>query len=204
MKRFARFLVLIAIVFATNSGSTAAIRQQAEPRVKVIHQVAPAYPEEAKRERVEGNVVLDVTVEENGKVSMTKVISGHRLLQQGAVDAVKQWRFANDTNAAVTIQLTISFALKPDTGENPQTKSSLTNTYKVDAVYPEAARHEGIQGEVPVDITVNDKGEVTDARATGGNQKLRQAAVDAAKQFRFSNSSGKTVVATITFNFVLD
>jgi len=204
MNRFASFLVLVAIVFAANSSSAAAIRQQAEHRVKVIHQVAPAYPEEAKRERVEGNVVLDVTVEENGKVSMTKVISGHRLLQQAAVDAVKQWRFANDTNAAVTIQLTIAFALKPDAGENPQAKSPLTNTYKVDAVYPEAARQEGIQGEVPVEITVNDKGEVTDARATGGNQKLRQTAVEAARQFRFSNSSGKTVVATITFKFVLD
>ena len=203
MNRFAGFLV-VAIVFAVNSSSTAAIRQQAEHRVKVIHQVAPAYPEEAKRERVEGNVVLDVTVEESGNVSMTKVISGHRLLQQAAVDAVKQWRFANDTNAAVTIQLTIAFALKPDAVQNSQTKSPLTNTYKVDAVYPEAARQEGIQGEVPVEITVNDNGEVTDARATGGNQKLRQAAVEAARQFRFSNSSGKTVVATITFKFVLD
>jgi len=50
---------------------------------------------------------------------------------------------------------------------------------------------------------VNDTGEVTDARAVSGNDMLRQAAIDAAKQFRFSNNVHKPVTATITFNFVL-
>ena len=194
---------LCAILFAVTTGSAAAINTQTERRVKVIKQVAPVYPEEAERAGVEGNVVLEVTIEKNGEVSLTKVIRGDKLLQQAAVDAVKQWRFTNDENAPVTIQLTIAFTLNSDAAERQRDVRSLTNTYKVNAVYPEAAKRDGIQGQVSVEITVNEKGEVIEARATGGHEKLRQAAVDAAKQFRFSNGSGRTVVATVTFDFVL-
>lgn len=202
MRRISK-IGLCAIVFAITTGSTAATYTQTERRVKVIKQVAPVYPEEAERAGVEGNVVLEVTIEKNGEVSLTKVISGDKLLQQAALDAVKQWRFTNDENGPVTIQLTIAFALNSDAGERQRDVRSLTNIYKVNAVYPEPAKREGIQGQVSVEITVNEKGEVIEARATGGHQKLRQAAVDAAKQFRFSNGSGRTVVATVTFDFVL-
>src|SRR5215510_2053189 len=107
---------LCAILVAMTTASTAAINAQTVRRVKVIKQVAPDYPEEAERAGVEGNVVLEVTIEKNGEVSLTKVIRGDKLLQQAAVDAVKQWRFTNDENAPVTIQLTIAFALNADAG----------------------------------------------------------------------------------------
>lgn len=201
-------LFLVIAVLAISANAVAAIKQQQqEQTVKVIRQVPPVYPEEAKRVRVEGNVVLDVTVEENGEVSLVKVVNGHRLLQQAAVDAAKQWRFSNPFSDSVTIQLTIAFALKADSAPGKEQASTeertLKNTHKVDAVYPEDAKRQGIQGEVAVEIKVNDDGLVTDARAVSGNELLRQAAVDAAKQFRFSNSRGTTVAATLTFNFVL-
>jgi len=197
-------LGLCVILLASASIGTAAMRAQAERKVKVIEQVAPVYPDEAQQAGIEGNVVLEVTIEKNGELSMAKVISGHKLLQQAALDAVKQWRFANTGNTPVTIQLTLAFTLDSDPVQTRRDDSSLTNTYKVNAVYPDVAKREGIQGLVPIEVTVNEKGEVTEARAVGGNEKLRQAAVDAAKQFRFSNGSGKSVVATVTFNFVLD
>jgi TonB family protein len=203
MRRITQF-GLCAIVFAMTAGSTAAINTQTDRPVKVIKQVAPVYPDEAQQAGVEGKVVLEVTVEKNGKLSMAKVISGPKLLQQAALDAVKQWRFSNTGNARVTLQLTMAFTLDSEPAQISRNNSSLTNTYKVNAVYPEAAKREGIQGQVTVEITVNEKGEVTEAKAVGGNEKLRQAAVDAAKQFRFSNGSGRTVMATVMFDFVLD
>lgn len=80
---------------------------------------------------------------------------------------------------------------------------SLKVIHRVDAAYPEEARQERIQGEVGVEIAVNDKGAVIDARALSGHEKLRAGAVEAAKQFRFENGYKKTVAATLTFNFVL-
>jgi TonB family protein len=199
-------LLLVIAVFAITSSAVAKPQQQ-EQRLTVVRQVAPVYPDEAKRAKVEGRVTLDVTVEQNGEVSMAKVLNGHQLLQQAAVDAAKQWRFSNPFNDPVTIQLTLVFALKAGSDAEKQHAStaerSLTNTYKVDAVYPEEAKRRDIQGEVSVEITVNENGEVIDARAVSGNDALRQAAVHAARQFRFSNNRKTTVAATLTFNFVL-
>ena len=43
---------------------------------------------------VTGKVVLLVTIQPDGKVSATKVESGHALLASAAQDAVSHWRFA--------------------------------------------------------------------------------------------------------------
>jgi TonB family protein len=42
---------------------------------------------------VSGKVVLLVTIQADGKVSATKVESGHALLAPAAQDAVSRWRF---------------------------------------------------------------------------------------------------------------
>jgi TonB family protein len=198
-------VVLVIVALAVSSVAVASAQQQEPRALKVIHQVAPVYPDEAKRAKVEGKVTLDVTVEENGEVSMATVVNGHRLLNQAAIDAVKQWRFSNPFNDSVTIQLTLSFALKETAAKNEQTveENTLKNVRKVDAVYPDEAKRKGVEGQVVVDIKVNDNGEVTDARATTGDELLRQPALDAARQFRFANGFHKTVAATLTFNFVL-
>ena len=197
-----RSIFLFIVVLLSVNLTVASGRPQQEPNVKIIKRVAPEYPEEAERKRIQGKVVLDITVDEAGNVSIVKVVSGPAELQQSAVDAAKQWRFSNSVKRPVTIQITLQFTLDQDSN-NDQQSNGLKNTYKVNAVYPEEAKRKGVQGEVTVEITVNDKGEVTGARAVNGETLLRQSAVDAAKQFRFTNDLNKTVVATLTFKFVL-
>jgi TonB family protein len=48
---------------------------------------------------VSGKVVLLVSIQADGKVSGTKVESGHALLAPAAQDAVSQWRFAPSSEA---------------------------------------------------------------------------------------------------------
>ena len=60
----------------------------------IISRVTPAYPELARRMHVTGKVVLLVSIQADGKVSATKVESGHALLAPAAQDAVSRWRFA--------------------------------------------------------------------------------------------------------------
>src|SRR5262249_21321168 len=98
--------------------------------------------------------------------------------------------------------LTLAFTLD-DQPASSRPEQSLRNIHRVNAVYPEEAKRRHIQGEVEVEIMVNDKGEVTEAKAVSGDELLRRAAVDAAKQFRFTNSMNTSVAATLTFNFVL-
>jgi TonB family protein len=198
-----RPIFLLIVLLLSVNAAAASIRSQQEPNVKIIKRVAPEYPEEAERARIQGKVVLDLTVEETGNVSMAKVVSGPAELREAAVDAAKQWRFSNSTKTPVTIQITLRFTLDPDSDTTPQQSSGLKNTYRVNAVYPEEALRKGMEGEVVVEINVNDRGEVASARAISGETLLRQSAVDAAKQFRFTNDLKKTVVAKLTFKFVL-
>jgi len=52
-------------------------------------------------------------------------------------------------------------------------------------VYPEAAKRAGIHGTVKVSVTVDERGNVSDAEAIEGPKELREAAVEAAKRARF-------------------
>jgi TonB family protein len=70
----------------------AGVLAAATPRA-VVSRVAPAYPELARRMHVSGKVVLLVSIQADGKVSATKVESGHALLAPAAQEAVSRWRF---------------------------------------------------------------------------------------------------------------
>ncbi len=76
------------------------------------------------------------------------------------------------------------------------------------AVYPPAAKAAGIEGTVYVRVTVDESGRVDSARAFGGPQMLRQAAVDAAREAVFAPTrlSGRPVRVSgiITYNFGLE
>jgi len=60
---------------------------------KLLSKVLPACPPEARREQVWGDVVMDVTLKEDGSVEQVNVIDGPALLVEAATTAVKQWRY---------------------------------------------------------------------------------------------------------------
>ena len=66
---------------------------QEELSRKVKTKVAPGYPELARRMSISGVVKVQIVVAPNGSVKSTKVVGGHPLLVNAAVDAVKKWRF---------------------------------------------------------------------------------------------------------------
>lgn len=62
-----------------------------EPRP--IKMVPPIYPPLASKARVAGTVVLEATLTREGAVDAIHVISGHPLLIEAAIAAVKQWQY---------------------------------------------------------------------------------------------------------------
>jgi periplasmic protein TonB len=62
-----------------------------EPRVTKL--VSPIYPRLARQARVAGTVVLEAIVTADGKVAEIKVVSGHPLLVDAAINCVKQWEY---------------------------------------------------------------------------------------------------------------
>jgi protein TonB len=83
---------------------------------KLIRRIEPVYPELAKRARVQGKVVLVVTVDEEGNVSDIRVTSGHPLLDDAALSAVRQWKYSptllNGEPVPVIATVTVIFNLK--------------------------------------------------------------------------------------------
>jgi len=67
--------------------------QQEELPRKVKTRVAPTYPNLARQMNITGVVKIQVTVATNGSVKNTKLVGGHPLLANAALDALKRWRF---------------------------------------------------------------------------------------------------------------
>ena len=81
-----------------------------------IKNVTPVYPQMAKIARVQGPVVLAAIIGKDGSIQNLHVIStASPLLNQAAMDAVKQWRYRpyilNGEPVEVDTQITVNFSL---------------------------------------------------------------------------------------------
>jgi protein TonB len=62
-------------------------------QAKLINMVRPVYPPLARQARVAGTVRLHAIIAKDGTVIQLEVVTGHPLLVQAALDAVRQWRY---------------------------------------------------------------------------------------------------------------
>jgi protein TonB len=80
----------------------------------LVSQVKPVYPPLAKQARIQGVVVLEAQISKEGTIEDLKVVTGHPLLIQAAIDAVKQWRYKptmlNSEPVPVVTTITVNFA----------------------------------------------------------------------------------------------
>ncbi|MGC2420102.1 MAG: TonB family protein [Candidatus Acidiferrales bacterium] len=85
---------------------------------RLIHNVAPVYPADAKAAHVEGTVVLHAIIAKDGTVKNLEVVSGPPMLTDAAMDAVKQWTYhptlLNGEPVEVDTQVTVHFVLDDD------------------------------------------------------------------------------------------
>ncbi len=81
-----------------------------------VKQVNPIYPDVAQRARIEGTVIIDAVIGVDGQVKETRVLRSIPLLDQAALDAVRQWVFTptllNGVPVPVLMTVTVTFKLK--------------------------------------------------------------------------------------------
>lgn len=118
MKRWSLVAGLFLFLF------TGLIASQETPRIvrmsagvaetKLVKKVEPVWPQLEKL-NIQGTVVLYVRLSTEGKVEFIKVISGHPMLVQAAMDAVKQWEYRptllNGQPAKVETTVVVPFSL---------------------------------------------------------------------------------------------
>lgn len=81
-----------------------------------LEMVAPSYPEDVKKERIEGVVVVQTVIAKDGSIARTRILKGvHPSLDAAAVEAIRTWRFEpallDGEPVAVYYNLTINFRL---------------------------------------------------------------------------------------------
>lgn len=83
---------------------------------RITHRVEPVYPPIAIRARISGMVVPQIQVDEEGRVGEVRVLSGHPLLREAALAAVRQGKYSptllNGEPVPVTGTVTVVFSLK--------------------------------------------------------------------------------------------
>jgi protein TonB len=83
---------------------------------RLINKVQPVYPPIAKSARVQGKVILQAQISKNGTIEGLKVVSGHPMLTQAAIDAVSRWRYQpyilNGEPVEVDTQVEVTFTLQ--------------------------------------------------------------------------------------------
>jgi protein TonB len=75
---------------------------------KLLREVKADYPDDARRAGIEGEVVLEIVVRRDGSVGDVRVRRGlDRLLDQRAIAAVRQWRFAPATRRGAPVDVIV-------------------------------------------------------------------------------------------------
>ena len=82
---------------------------------RLVNRVQPVYPPLARQTRISGTVKLHAIIGKNGAVEQLQVLSGHPLLVQSALDAVRQWRYQptllNGDPVEVDTEIDVIFSL---------------------------------------------------------------------------------------------
>jgi TonB family protein len=83
---------------------------------RVIRKVMPQYPPIARQARIQDHVILNAQIGPDGTMQNLAVVSGHPLLRQAALEAVRQWVFQptllNGQPVPVVTQIDINFTLQ--------------------------------------------------------------------------------------------
>ena len=79
------------------------------------HHVDPVYPAMAQSARIQGIVIIEATISEDGRVINARLLRSVPLLDQAAIDAVRQWQFTpsmlNGAPVPVIMTVTVNFTL---------------------------------------------------------------------------------------------
>lgn len=84
-------------------------------RGNAIERPNPVYPSEAKQQAIEGDVIVRIIVDKDGKVARAKIVSGPMVFHDSVIKAAKAWRFnpslLNGEPVRVVGDLTFRFKL---------------------------------------------------------------------------------------------
>lgn len=175
---------------------------------QLIHKVDPVYPETARRAGKMDTVILNVRTDKKGEVARVLVLKGkYDDLNKAAIDAVKKWRYKPYLQYGepqpVVFSVTVNFQLRDKSQEAVEAGGDIEPPRvikRVDPVYPEAARQDGIQGSVILYVTTDEEGRVNNVEVLKSIPALDKAAIEALRQWVYEPFMSKGVPTPISFS----
>ena len=83
--------------------------------LELIHKTIPAYPESAKEQQIEGDVIIRALIGKDGTVQKVEFVSGPTVFARAAMDAITEWRYRppylNGQPTQWTTNITVQFRL---------------------------------------------------------------------------------------------
>jgi TonB family protein len=104
--------VTLAAPTVTTTGPTKTQSAAASTQPISVSAVLPGYPLLAKNQHVEGDVQVDAVIDVDGRVTAAKAVSGPPLLQQVAVDALRQWKYRPATRNGKPVPMHLSVTIR--------------------------------------------------------------------------------------------
>jgi TonB family protein len=190
---------------------------------QVFYQPLPQYPVRARQYGVPGSVTLSAVVDVEGRVRDVEVVkSSHRVFEEAALSAMKNWRFspARKSGVPVLSRIVQPFGFQIADGEpsallrvkkEPKKLAKLPPELRWDeppeyseintAVYPYEALASGKEGTVQLVFIVGPQGRITESRTiSASDPAFAGAALAMLETFRFTPASkgGKPCNALIS------
>jgi len=200
----------------TSGASTGGAAPMPEPTVadsktlEIVARQSAKYPLAARRDGIQGEVMVEVLVSETGDVEKTEVLSGDPILADAAVQAAKMFKFKpffrNGKPVKVWTKMPFDFqsgALMTDASgakANSAPSSGMAGDssqrvflsekliagsiiHKVRPIYPELAKARRVEGSVTLEAVIGKDGRIKDIKPISGPKLLIPAAVEAVQQW---------------------
>jgi TonB family protein len=103
------FVVMALMLAAAVSVSRPSIKAQSSDLPAIVSSISPTIPPIAIAARMSGRIVVELTLDAEGKVTSANAVEGIPLLRKSAEQAVLQWRFAPSKENSRTFSLTLVY-----------------------------------------------------------------------------------------------
>ncbi len=205
-------------------GAARAVGPYVQPP-KLIKMVEPIYPRTAREARIDGSVVMEAQTDIYGRVQNVKILRSIPLLDQAAIDAVRQWVYEpmviGGKPQSVIFTVTVRFDLKdwPLKSASPNVPAEgpvraigeikpPVLIKQVEPNYPKIAAEARVEGIVILEAQTDILGRIAAVKVLRSVPLLDQAAIDAVRQWQYEpmviNGKPREAVFTVTVRFTLD
>src|SRR5262249_16378941 len=165
----------------------------------LISRTEPVYPREAKAAGVTGLVILDATIDKDGRVSKGSTVKGDPLLAAAAGDGVREWRYKPSrlNGARGETQTRIALNFTGDRSASAPAAMDGNSFERAELISRQEPARQPVSGTVIFRATVGIDGKLSNIRVTDAPAELVPAALDAVKQwvYRPAKLNGKPVGA---------